>query len=177
MSGAKNKGPDASLVVLGKQLEEIQERLRPVRAEHWRLSAEVYGYAYDMTGLEPDSPGLYGDEKFVAALKKMEQRTGFAACDRRLQTLDRELDQTMRKIARSPATSIAGLRVKTLAAIEANDGLWDVPAADLDYDEEAVRSLIEAACAVTKVALPQEEHGALGDDAPLSQHRGSAALN
>ena len=130
-----------------------------------------------MTGLGPDSPRLYEDEKFVAALKKMEQRTGFNACEKEMQALHRELDPIMREIMRSPATSIAGLRVKTLAAIEVNGQLWDEAPGDLDLDAEAVRSLIEAACAVSGVTLPQEEHGALGDDVPPSQHHGSAALN
>jgi hypothetical protein len=180
--------PDAKLVALGKQLEEIQERLRPVRAEHWRLAYEVANYVrgvtgYDHFGSVPPLSEPYSaaarqmDERSAFAARQMEERSGFNACDKVLSGLTRELDQIMRKIARLPATSIAGLRVKTLAAIEANDDLWNVPAADLDYDKEAVRSLIEAACAISGVTLPQEEHGALGDDSPPSQHHGSAALN
>lgn len=168
---------DAKLIALGRQLEEIQERLKSVRAEHSRLSAEAYGYAYQMTGLEPDSPKLYGDERFVAALKKMEERTGFNACEERLQALHRELDPIMKKITRTPATSLAGLRVKTAAAIEANDDLWDEPLADLDYDKEAMRSLIEAACTITGIPVPQEEWEEIEEAPDAFLHHGSAALN
>jgi hypothetical protein len=89
----------------------------------------------------------------------MGKRNGLCACDEKEHALHRELDPLMREIFRTPAASIAGLRVKTLAAIEACKNFWDQADGDLDYDDEAVRSLIEAACAVTDIPVPSEAAG------------------
>jgi hypothetical protein len=89
-----------------------------------------------------------------------------------------ELDPIIREIMHTPATSTAGLRVKTLAAIEVNSDLWHEPFCDVDY--EAVRSVIEAACVVTEIPVPQEcpEDAVVADDDEVAGlHPGSAALN
>jgi hypothetical protein len=64
-----------------------------------------------------------------------------------------ELDPIIREIMHTPATSTAGLRVKTLAAIEVNSDLWHEPFCDRDYDKRAVRSVIEAVCVVTEIPV------------------------
>src|SRR5260370_42086894 len=108
----------------------------------------------------------------------MGERNGFDPCDAKLVALDHELGPIMRAIMSTPARSIAGLRVKTLAAIEANGRLWDETPRDLDYDAEAVRSLIEAACAYTGVPVPKEPLSATDDGVDDAQmHPGSAAVN
>ena len=151
---------DAKLIALGKRLEDLQKRLAPVRAEHWRLNYEAHEYALSQTGYEPgqdNPPGLF--EQYAAANEEMGKRNGLCACDEKEHALHRELDPLMREIFRTPAASIAGLRVKTLAAIEACKNFWDQADGDLDYDDEAVRSLIEAACAVTDIPVPSEAAG------------------
>jgi hypothetical protein len=160
---------DARLIALGAQLEEIRKRLAPVRAEHRRLCLEAHNYAQRQTGFEshagepPDMCERYlatrhekTGERYLAAYGEMGDRNGFDAADRKLQALHRELDPVMREIFSTPANSLAGLRVKTLAAIEANAHLWDDALCDLDYDKRAVRSLIEAACVLTDVPIPSE---------------------
>jgi hypothetical protein len=49
------------------------------------------------------------------------------------------------------------LRVKTLVAIFANGDLWCQSCHDLDWNKEAMRSVIEAACVVTGIPVPQEK--------------------
>lgn len=169
--------PDAHLIALGKRLEKLQKRLAPVRAEHWRLNCEAHEYALSRTGYEPgrdNPPGLF--ERYAAANEEMGKRNGLCACDEKEQALHRELDPLMREIFRTPAVSVAGLRVKTLAAIEACKNFWDQAPGDLDYDDEAVRSLIEAACAVADIPVPKEAHAGTDDDED-AWCPGSAALN
>jgi hypothetical protein len=127
-------------------------------------------------GYEPgqdNSPGLF--ELYGAANEEMSERNGFCACDEKLMALHRELDPLMREIFCTPAVSVAGLRVKTLAAIEACKNFWDQAPGDLDYDDEAVRSLIEAACAVADIPVPNET--AMYDDEDVQLCPRSAALN
>src|SRR5262249_31150982 len=128
--------------------------------------------AHRCSDWDPDNaqPGMF--DRFWEALGVMSERNGFNACDDRLQALCSELDPIMKEIACTPATSLAGLRVKVLAAIEANPQLWAKPFGDLDYEVKAVRSLIEAACTITDASVPVMDYD--GEDflpAP------SAALN
>ena len=92
----------------------------------------------------------------------MADRNGFKACDSKLEALHRELSPIMKAIMLTRATSMAGLRVKIASAIEANGHLWHawgqaVVFRDMDYDSRGVRSLIEAACAVTDVPVPDAQ--------------------
>jgi hypothetical protein len=116
-------------------------------------------------------------EQYLAAAKEMGDRNGLNACDKRLDSLQGEVEGVMREITYIPATSAAGLRVKTMAAIEVNGHLWDEPLCDLDYNQGPVRSVIEAACVVTGIPVPQEELGEFADDDAVGLHLGSAALN
>jgi hypothetical protein len=138
-----------------------------VRAECKRFAVEAHDYAYRLTGWDrgpTDSPDLA--ERYLAACGEMEKRNGHAAHEKELDTLFRKLDRLMREIMCTPAMSIAGLRVKTLAAIEVNNSLWNKPARDLDYDKRGTRSLIEAACTLTQILVPQK---ASGDIRPRSR--------
>jgi hypothetical protein len=81
---------DAKLIALGERLEEIQERLRPVRAEHRRLAEEAHAYAYRRTGWEPDpasppQPELSElCERYLAAYTEMGGRNGYDRCEAKL---------------------------------------------------------------------------------------------
>jgi predicted ATP-grasp superfamily ATP-dependent carboligase len=70
--------------------------------------------------------------------------------------LDKETFLLAEKIMNTPAHTLAGLRAKALHAVHACVHLWDEPSVDLDWDKEAARSLIEAACALTGLPVPVE---------------------
>ena len=82
----RRQKPDARLIALGERLEEIQKRLRPVRAEHRRLGDEANSHAINRTGYEPggrnNPPGLAED--WPTAMDEMGSRNGFNACGERL---------------------------------------------------------------------------------------------
>jgi len=142
------------------------------------MTTALFRQEMDPDSDAPANPPELNDRYFAARLE-MEDRNGFSACDEKLQTLHRELDPLMREIFRTPAVSVAGLRVKTLAAIEACKNFWDQVPGDLDYNDEAVRSLIEAACAVADIPVPSEtfDFNAADDDGSAQVHLGSTALN
>jgi hypothetical protein len=177
---ATESNPDAELIALGKRFVEIQKRLKTVRAEAWRLGNEAQDYAFRLTGWDPTDPEnptwMWG--QYAAAEQEMGDRNGSHACDERLEALHREVDPIMRGIMDTPATSIAGLRVKTLIAIDVNEKLWEKRHHDLDWELKAVRSLIEAACVVSGVPVPKEEPERVAEyDGDARSHPGSAGLN
>jgi hypothetical protein len=163
------QSPDDKLLILGRRLEEIWPRLRRLRTEHAALGREAKDYARNLTGVEPGSDGSQDaarlTERWLDSYGEMSERNGFSACDRNLQAMYRELDPIMREILCLPARSAAGLRTKTLAALVANDYLWDEPLAELDWDSRFVRSLIEASCAIAGLQLPRDHDP---DDAPVN---------
>jgi hypothetical protein len=173
---------DAELIALGERFEAIYKRFAPLDAEHSRLGGEAHDYAHRRSGWAGSDPEGDHDPKLVARfleeLGQISERNGFDACDKRHQALHRELYPIMRDITCTPASSLAGLRVKTLVAIVANPDLWHETCHDLDRDKEVMRSVIEAVCVVTGIPVPQEQldEGDDDDDATLS-HPGSAALN
>src|ERR1043165_4078267 len=154
------QSPDDKLITLGRRLEEMWPRLRRLRTAHAALGREAKDYARGSTGIEPGSdgsqnaPGL--TERWLDSYGEMSERNGFNACDRNLDAIYRELDRIMKEVLRLPATSAAGLRTKTLAALVANDHLWDEPLDELDWDRRFVRSLIESSCTITGLALPRD---------------------
>jgi len=68
--------------------------------------------------------------------------------------VDDELSEIADEIMEIPSHTLAGLRVKVLASIHATDSYnWDRPFDELDGNEQAARSLIEAVCAVVGIDL------------------------
>jgi hypothetical protein len=169
---------DAELIALGKQLEEIQKRMAPLEEEHARLANAAHEFACLRTGYDP-SPGSVPTrsllDEYYAVLREMQARNGADACSDKLEALDCELDPIIRKIMHLPATTISGLGIKALATIQANRHLWRD---NLDWDDEAVRSLTESVCALAGLPPPQEKPCAPeGFRRPGTVHPGSATLN
>jgi hypothetical protein len=160
ISRATTDGPDTELVALGESLQDVLSRLT--------LSAEVRRYASAKSGPKLDLME-YSSERFLRfwnAAKAISERNELDECDPYA-----EIDALMDQIAIRPARTIAGLRVKALAAIAANVHLWEKE--DLDCVERSVRSLIEGACAITGVPAPQE-----APDVPIGMREvRSARLN
>ena len=61
------------------------------------------------------------------------------------------------RITKTPATDLEGLKAKTLVAVEERPELWRQTVRDLDWHLQVIRSLIEAACVVTGLPVPQEQ--------------------
>lgn len=69
------------------------------------------------------------------------------ALHRRIEPLAIEIRETQ---------TLAGLRTKAIDAVQGTQQLWKSPHDDLDWDEQALRSLIEAVCVLSRLDVPKE---------------------
>jgi len=120
---------DAGLLALEAQFNELAAEL--VAAQN----------ASDAIGLEAGLP-VRGDQ--AAQDAKM----------RKAEAILSRLDPIEQAIMATPARTIAGLGVKARHAAYVISHYWEVPIDRIDWDERAVRLLIEAVCDLAHTPLP-----------------------
>jgi hypothetical protein len=119
----------------------------------------------------PDAELVALAEQFESVIKRMRRY------DDPPEHLHTQLQRISEAVSRLPAISLAGLRAKTIFALEACSPYWDQRMKDMEWEDEHARSVIEAACVIVGLPIPKEqlpETEALPDG---PTHPGSEALN
>jgi len=91
--------------------------------------------------------------------------------------LHRQLESISNKITRTPATSLAGLRAKTKFAVIACEPWWKTRMKSLEWEAEHARSVIEAACVLTGLPVPEDRSERELDPRLLRLRPSSETLN
>lgn len=118
----------------------------------------------------PDGELIALADQFETLWKKFEHAADGAPSE----VLADRLQPIFDKISQIPATSPAGLRAKTMAAVAQCGHWWDESKSDLDADHLQARSVIEAACVITGLRVPKERSRPKPD---WCVHPGSETLN
>jgi hypothetical protein len=100
----------------------------------------------------PDGELIALADQFKVLWRKFERAEDGAPSE----ALADQLQPIFDKISQIPATSLAGLRAKTMAAVAQCGHWWDKSKSDLDADHEQARSVIEAACVITGLRALKE---------------------
>jgi hypothetical protein len=146
-----------------KQLLGLFERLEPILRE-WLELKPIYEAAFDAAEREiarrtgiPAGVGFRSETEVQLYFKeqaRVYREQKIDELSERREALDRRIDPILDAIRQLPARSLAGLAIKARAVAVTMDHLWDVPANDLDWEEEFLRDLIENVCALAGVNLP-----------------------
>jgi hypothetical protein len=148
--------PDAELVRLGNFVERMLPSYQAALDNYNELARTACDLAWERGGFAKGASLTFEQSQLYTVL--MDQawhETGANAADKKLE--EYSFESTLNRIVRTPAHTVAGLRAKAFAAIHTNDKLWKRTANDLDWDQEVIRSLVEAVCAVTGLPVPVEE--------------------
>jgi hypothetical protein len=134
-----------------------------------------HGPQRPQSDLNPDAELVALGEQFKIFLKQLRPYD-----DRRVPPPERLMQQCQSisdKVSRLPATSLAGLRAKTIVALFACEHWWNRSKRDLDVDEEHGRSVIEAACAIVGLKVPEGPPELAPDLVARQTHPGCESLN
>jgi hypothetical protein len=150
--------PDARLIALGEayaSLVPLQEAAQEVFNDRCWLAEDL---AWQRLGFEtkPDycSPELR--ERWCVEYEKTGKEQNVEALFQKLESVNWQIDPIAREIRDTPAQTIAGLRAKAIDAIFLSWQLWEKSTPDLDWEQRALRSLLEAVCTLTGLDIPEE---------------------
>jgi hypothetical protein len=150
--------PDARLIALGEAyagLLPLQEAAQEDFNERCELAQDL---AWRRLGFatEPDycSPELR--ERWCIENEKIGKEQNVDTLFEKLESVNWQIDPIAREIRETPVQTIAGLRAKAIDAVYLSWQLWEKSARDLDWDQRALRSLLEAVCTLTGLDIPEE---------------------
>jgi hypothetical protein len=126
LTAAPAAAPDAELLVLGKQFDQLERQYHEVMER-------------DRPRIERELQLLEAQEPF----EKLDEEFGPQSSPDALDILD-TMDAPIRRIIALPASTLAGLAVKARVARFSCERFWDEPEEDLDWDELMARKLIDA---------------------------------
>jgi hypothetical protein len=140
-AAAVGAGPDAELLGLGKQFDELAWQYRLVEEKN-RLRSERYEDLIEAQRRQGHTPEQWEDVLDRIG-KQLDEEFGPAIKPDALDILNM-LDAPLRRILAFPTATLAGLAVKARVARFGCEDFWDTPAEDLDFDQRMVRELIDA---------------------------------
>jgi hypothetical protein len=146
------KTEDNSLIERFARLYGELEAFRPTYEAAWeRRDAELER----RTGIKSHWGFRSEDEaeRHLAAMKIVDEETGFSAANEKMEALWARLDPVVKTITDTPACDLAGLALKANATATAWESLWKQTPNELDHEDELIRDLIENVCAVAGIDL------------------------
>jgi hypothetical protein len=149
---------DAELVRMGQELLRLQSAYEASIVELNEKGDPAAALARERIG-PPDPAGSTKERSdlFAAELEKAYKEAGADVTEDNCDILCGQTGRLAEKIMAIPAYTVAGLRAKTIAAVQCCEhSFWNRPFDDLDWEEKGARSLIEAACLLTGVNVPVE---------------------
>jgi hypothetical protein len=155
---AANDNPDAELIAQGEAYARLLPVFEALQDDHSKKTRLAQNLAWERVGYEttPRHPTKEQCYLFMNEWKKTDVETGNDVAGQKVETVSREIYPIEDQIMETPARTVAGLRVKAMLTVSVATRLWEKPFRDLDYDQQAMRSLIEAVCAVAGLDLPPE---------------------
>jgi hypothetical protein len=150
--------PDARLIALGEAYASLLPLYEAAQEEFNEKCGLAQDLAWQRLGFatEPDfcSPELR--ERWCQENEKTGKEQNVDALFEKLESVNWQIDPIAREIRDTPALTTAGLRAKAIDAVFLSRQLWEKSARDLDWDQSALRSLLEAVCTLTGLDIPEE---------------------
>jgi hypothetical protein len=160
--------PDAELIRLGEEYKRLLPSFEAGLAAYNRLSIEANSSAVErFEALIPDRTAQAtkaSDRVLFGLIKDAWATNGADVAFAEFEPIEEQWRDVVDKIVKLPAKTIEGVRAKLHVAIRENSKLWETSDCDLDWHEQAVRSLMEALCVVVGGEVPREE---LTGDTPV----------
>ncbi len=160
-----NAAPDEALIDLGVQFDAALEAVKSAHAAVNEISEQFHALVEE-GATWPDhqlkwtleEAGRYFAKRCEVGKETHIGRKYEAACDA-IDDANGPIDRLSKMIRNTPALGIAGLGVKAKAAALNSSFLWDSPVSELDWNDQAARSLIEDTLALAGLPPAQDYLG------------------
>jgi hypothetical protein len=151
--------PDAELIALGEAYVSLWPDLIAARNAFNEKAGLAEELAWQRLGYESEPEHCTSElrKRWLDECHKTGDELGSNVLWEKLSAVDWRVAPIAEQIMAKPGHSLAGLRAKVILAVHVNPDLWDEPFDDLDWDKRTIRSLIEAACSVSGLDVPQEK--------------------
>jgi hypothetical protein len=166
---------DADMLDLAERFQRLYAEYKPLLDADCTAGFRSYALAWERAGYDGlfSTPTREQGERFVAELERAEVECGRKGMEDKIEALNHQLGPICDAIMDSSAHSPAALRAKAMVSIYALDHAWQRPANDLDWNDKAARSIIEAVCRLVGLQVPAEQ---LDDDADQETERVARGL-